>query len=236
MQIGKELYEAFFKSYTSKQWDKDPKKLPSSIFNRLPLRFNYNEDYFHSSRFQGIPLNGYTALFDNLINNKLINYELGKSFNIDDDIKVKYLVIYTGPIDKLLNYKIGRLDWRSLKFKKEIKNVEDFQGTSLINYPEKKFKFTRIYEPKHLHPERKYELNKTLIIKEFPNFNNDEPYYPINDNLNRKLHRKYKMLVTKIKKYNIITGGRLGDYSYYDMDMTISAALKKFNNIEKSLK
>ena len=233
-QIGKELYEAFIKNYTTKQWGKNPKELPSSIFNRLPLRFNYNEDYFNSSKYQGIPLEGYTKLFKNLTSNRKIELLYNTKFKINSEIDVKKLIIYTGPLDKLFNYKFGQLDWRSLNFKKEIINTNDFQGTSIINYPELKYKFTRIYEPKHLHSERILDHKKTLIIKEFPTLDNSRPYYPINDNINRIIHRKYKNFANSQKNLNIIFGGRLGDYAYYDMDMTISAALKKFEFIKKN--
>lgn len=233
-QIGKKLYLAFIKSYTEKQWNTNPKNLPASIFNRLPLRFNYNEDYFNHCRWQGIPENGYTTIFNNLLYNKKIelinfNYSLKNNFN------VKYLTIYTGPLDKLFNYQIGKLKWRSLLFQKKSIDFKDFQGTSVINYPEKKFKFTRIHEPKHLHPERnQINVNKTLIIYEFPKTNSNEPYYPVNDQKNRILHKKYKNMAFKIK--NFMWGGRLADYAYYDMDMTISAALKKFDAILKNFK
>ena len=233
-QIGKDLYEAFIKNYTTKQWGKDPKYLPSSIFNRLPLRFNYNEDYFNSSKYQGIPLDGYTKLFRNLTTNKNIELIYNTKFQLDSNIEVKKLTIFTGPLDKLFNYKFGKLEWRSLNFKKETLDTDDFQGTSLINYPELKYKFTRIYEPRHLHTERVIKKNQTIIIKEFPTLDNSRPYYPINDSKNRNLHRKYKNFINSHKNLRIIIGGRLGDYAYYDMDMTISAALKKFQFIKKN--
>ena len=143
--------------------------------------------------------------------------------------------IYTGPLDSLFNFKFGRLEWRSLKFKKEILNIEDFQGNSVMNYPDLKNKFTRIHEPKHLHPERKiFKSKKTLLIKEYSIKDDKNPYYPINNEKNRNIHRKYKSEADKIKNFSY--GGRLADYAYYDMDMTISAALKKFDQIKKRLK
>jgi len=231
MQIGKKLYEAFIKNYTIKQWGKNPDKLPSSIFNRLPLRFNYNEAYYKNSIAEGIPLNGYTDIFKKLTSNPLINIMFNKSYELNQKHNVKYLTIYTGPLDKLLNFKFGKLEWRSVRFKKKILNVKDYQGTSVINYPELKYKHTRIHEPKHLHPEKE-SRNKTLIIKEYPNLNSNEPYYPVNDEKNRSIHSLYKNFLKKNNK-KIIVGGRLADYSYYDMDMTIAAALKKFNEIKK---
>jgi UDP-galactopyranose mutase len=231
-QIGDKLYDAFIKNYTLKQWGKHPKDLPSFIFNRLPLRFDYREDYYKNSLVEGIPLDGYTKIFERLVDNRNIEIVFNTNYEFENDHNVKYLTIYTGPLDKLLKNKFGKLEWRSLKFKKELINQEDFQGTSVINHPELKYKFTRIHEPKHLHPERIYG-NKTLIIKEFSNSNNDEPFYPINNNKNKVIYNKYKnYLKSKDKKF--IFGGRLGDYAYYDMDMTISAALKKFQHIKKN--
>ena len=233
-QIGEDLYNAFIKDYTRKQWGKNPKNLPSNIFNRLPLRFNYNEDYFKNCTWQGIPLEGYTKVFENLIHNKRINFEPLNEYNILNATEPKYLTIYTGPLDKLFNYKYGKLAWRSLKFKKKIVKQSDYQGTSVINYPQMKYKFTRIHEPKHLHLERKNLNNSSLIIEEYPVNNDKEPYYPINDNKNRSTHRLYKREINKLQ--NFLIGGRLADYAYYDMDMTISAALIKFDYIFKNFK
>ena len=144
------------------------------------------------------------------------------------------MTIYTGALDKLLNYRFGKLDWRSLNFKKKILNLKDFQGTSVINFPDLNKKYTRIHEPKHLHPERNvFKKEKTLIIEEYPSNNINEPYYPINDEKNRNLHKKYKEYLSN--KKNFTFGGRLADYAYYDMDMTISAALKKFEKIKREI-
>ena len=233
-QIGLKLYNSFIKNYTKKQWNKLPKELPASIFNRLPLRFNYREDYFNNCSWQGIPSCGYTEIFNRLLFSKKISLELEKKYEINNNYEVKYLTIYTGPLDSLFNYKFGKLEWRSLSFSKSIVNINDYQGTSVINYPELKYKFTRIHEPKHLHYERNYAKDKTLIIKEYPSNNNNEPYYPINSPENRLLHRQYKKITDKLYKFTY--GGRLADYAYYDMDMTISAALQKFKKIQKVIK
>jgi|TARA_B100000929_G_scaffold290367_1_gene283719 UDP-galactopyranose mutase len=234
-QIGNELYSAFIKNYTRKQWNRNPKNLPASIFSRLPIRFNYNEDYYNQTQWQGIPLNGYTQIFKNILDNKLIKVLLNKKYDLKNPIQVKYLTIYTGPLDRLFNFRYGKLEWRSLKFRKQIISSSDFQGSSVINYPDLKNKFIRIHEPKHLHPERQvFKSNRTLIMKEFPVTNNEEPYYPINDSKNRDIQKKYKRYAKSIKNFTF--GGRLADYAYYDMDMTISAAMKKFNFIKKILK
>ena len=232
-QIGKKLYEAFIKNYTTKQWGKDPKKLPSTIFNRLPLRFNYNEDYQKNTRWQGIPENGYTKFVSNLLNNKKIKIKLNSNFSLSDKkFDVKYFTIYTGPLDKIFNYKHGKLEWRSLRFEKKILNTTDYQGNSVINYPELRYKFTRIHEPKHLHLERNYfNLKKTIIIKEYPVLNSNEPYYPVNDIKNKQIQRMYVNSGNKLKK--LLFGGRLADYAYYDMDMTILASLNMFKKIKR---
>jgi UDP-galactopyranose mutase len=235
MQIGSKLYEAFVKNYTIKQWGKNPKLLPSSIFNRLPLRFNYNEDYYKNSICQGIPEDGYTSIFNRLIESNKIKIEFNSTFSLKRNYKVKYLTIYTGALDKLFDYKFGHLEWRSLNFVKKIYNFKDYQGTSVINFPELKFKYTRKHEPKHLHPERNYTNKKTLVIEEYPTINNLEPYYPVNDYKNKIIHKKYKNLLKLNEQLNIISGGRLADYAYYDMDMAISAALTKFDHIKKNL-
>jgi len=231
-QIGEKLYKAFVKNYTIKQWNQNPRKLPASIFNRLPIRFNYNEDYFNRCNWQGMPIDGYTEIFRRILSNKRIKFVKNNFYKLNDDYDVKYLTIFTGPLDKLFNNKFGELKWRSLKFIKEIKNIGDYQGTSVVNYPELNYKYTRIHEPRHLHKERNYKNNKTLIMKEYPILNSTEPYYPVNDNENRDLHRKYIKMAEKIPKFEF--GGRLSDYAYYDMDMTMSAALKKFDKILKN--
>ena len=235
--VGRDLYEAFIKNYTSKQWGKKPIDLPSSIINRIPVRFSYNEDYFNNCEIQGIPVDGYKKLFENLLSNKKIKIILNTDYLKikENKFKPKYYTIYSGPLDRLYNYKYGKLEWRSLLFKKKIVKKNDFQGTSVINFSDIEKKYTRIHEPKHLHPERKkiFNANKTLIIYEFPTQDNSNPYYPINTLENRKLHRKYKFLAEKQK--NFLIGGRLADYAYYDMDMTISAALKLFDRISKKI-
>jgi len=233
-QIGLSLYSAFIKNYTKKHWNKNPKYLPSTIFDRLPLRFNYREDYFNNCKHQGIPDKGYTDIFNKLLGNKKIKVVLNKEYKLGENkIVPKYTTIYTGALDKLFDFEIGKLEWRSLKFKKRILNLNDFQGTSVINYPETKFKYSRVHEPKHLHIDRDYPKNKTLVIEEYPCKNDNEPYYPINSQKNRILHRKYKSKADSIHKFEY--GGRLADYAYYDMDMTISAALKKFKKIQKKI-
>jgi len=226
--IGKELYDAFIKGYTQKQWERDPKELPASIIKRLPVRKNYNESYFFDT-WQGIPNNDYTDIFTKMLNHKNITVQLNTDFfdvrnEISDDAKI----VYTGPIDKYFDYCFGRLEWRSLRFEQEVENVDDYQGTSVMNYAEAEIPFTRIHEPKHLHIDREvFTLPKTLLLKEYSLKNNDDPYYPISDEANKAILAKYQDKAAKYK--NLIIGGRLGDYKYYDMHQTIQKALDTYS-------
>ncbi len=231
--IGRPLYEAFIKGYTKKQWQQDPQKLPESILNRLPFRKNYNESYYYSP-WQGIPTDGYTSIFNKILNNQNIDLKLNTDFfDIIDQINPQTLVIYSGPIDKYFSFKYGKLDYRTLRFENEIKPYEDYQGTSVMNYAEESVSYTRIHEPRHLHPERNsvYPTDKTLIIKEYSLTDNGmDPYYPINDQKNLELVLKYREEASKIK--NLIIAGRLGEYKYYDMHQTIGKALDFFDVIK----
>ncbi len=230
--IGFELYDAFIKGYTQKQWQTDPKNLPSSIIKRLPVRSNYNESYFFDT-WQGIPLEGYTSIFKKMLDNKKIKVLLNTNYyDIVKEISENATIIYSGAIDQYFNYKYGKLDWLSLKFEHEVKNVVDFQGTSVMNYANIDIPYTRIHEYKHLHPEREtYLINKTLIVREYSCKNTKDPIYPINNSQNNKAYYLYKEESRKLKK--VIFGGRLGDYKYYDMDKTIEKALLTYKNYIK---
>jgi len=230
-QIGRPLYEAFFKGYTKKQWQKDPQELPANTFDRLPFRTNYDESYYFS-RWQGIPLDGYAAIFDMLLSNSRIDIELDIDFfDIKDKINADTFVIYSGPIDRFFDYKYGRLEWRTLRFESEIKDVEDFQGTSVMNYAEESIPYTRIHEPRHLHPERDYTSSRTLIIREFSqNDTGQNPFFPINDRTSQELMIKYRREASR--QQNLIISGRLGEYKYLDMHQTIAAALDAYQKIK----
>jgi UDP-galactopyranose mutase len=222
--IGRSLYEAFIKGYTIKQWQKDPKELPPDIIARLPVRYNYREDYFLDARWQGIPLEGYTKLFERLLESPNIHVELNCDyFQHRNDFRINNLTIYTGPIDRYFDYAFGRLEWRTVMFEKKIVDVEDYQGTSVMNYSDLDVKYTRIHEFKHLHPERKYSNLKSVIFYETTGYDPENPFYPINTERNKKLLQKYKELAHHER--GVIIGGRLGDYAYYDMDKAILAAL-----------
>ena len=220
--IGQELYEAFIKGYTEKQWNKDARDLPASIINRLPVRSNYTEDYFHNCRFQGIPKEGYTKIFENLLDHPNIELKLEEDYFERDNEEVE-LTIYTGPIDRYFDFEYEKLEWRSVRFEEKVENYNDFQGTSVMNYADREIPWTRIHEPKHLHPERDYQKDKTLTIYEYSLENEEDPYYPVNSKENQERYQKYKEKAEKEDK--VIFGGRLGTYSYYDMDQVIGQAL-----------
>jgi len=226
--IGKDLYEAFIKNYTIKQWQTNPTELPAEIITRLPVRFNYNTNYF-DDLYQGIPLDGYTKWIEKMLSKStvLLNTDF---FDLKSQINPNQIVIYTGPIDKYFSYTHGELTWRTLDFDLEVVLVEDFQGTSVMNYSDLDVNFTRIHEFKHLHPERKYQKEKTLIMREFSRFasKKDEPYYPVNSAADREKLVKYREMI-KLEK-NTFFGGRLGSYQYLDMHMAIASALGMYEN------
>ena len=229
-QIGRPLYEAFIKGYTVKQWKKDPRELPADIINRLPVRFDYCEDYFVNSRWQGIPTDGYTKIFERLHASPNITVELNCDyFEMRDELKPKKKLIYSGHIDRLFDYQFGALEWRSVRFEREVHPVQDFQGTSVLNYADLDVPFTRIHEPRHLHPERTYSDEKTLIFYEYPNDDSTEFFYPITSPRNMELNSKYAELAAQDK--GLLLGGRLGKYRYYDMDQTILSALNCFDQL-----
>jgi UDP-galactopyranose mutase len=226
--IGRPLYEAFIKGYTKKQWQKDPKLLPASIINRLPVRKNYNENYFFD-QWQGIPSGGYSEIFKKMLNNQNVDLLLSRDFfEIKGQIPESCLVVYSGPIDRFFDYKFGKLEWRTLAFEREVINVEDYQGTSVMNYPESSIPYIRIHEPRHLHIDRDYTRQKTLIFKEYSRLDTrgHNPYYPVNTQENQKMLDRY--MSERLKSRNVIFGGRLGDYAYYDMDTVIALALNAY--------
>jgi UDP-galactopyranose mutase len=227
--IGRPLYEAFIKGYTIKQWEKDPKELSASIINRLPIRFDYCEDYFQNCRWQGIPIGGYTKIFERLLSSPNIEIELNCDYmEHKNEFEVKEKVIFTGRLDQFFNFRYGVLDWRSVDFRREVIDYEDFQGTSVMNYAELSVPYTRIHEPKHLHPERDYQVSKTVIFYETSRMSEiNNSYYPVSNDRNRDLSARYIEEAKKNEK--VIFGGRLGEYAYYDMDKTVLSALKCYN-------
>lgn len=225
--VGTDVYEKLVKGYTEKQWGRDCKDLPTSIIKRLPVRFTYNNNYFND-RYQGIPIGGYTAIFKKLLSG--CDIELNTDFlaNKEKLTRSAKKIVYTGTIDSYFNYCFGELEYRSLKFEHEILNCENYQGVAVVNYTDRETPYTRIIEHKH------FEFGtqpKTVITKEYPlEWNKDiEPYYPINDEKNQNRYEEYKKLAQK--ENNVIFGGRLGEYKYYDMQDTIMSALSLVKNI-----
>jgi UDP-galactopyranose mutase len=225
--LGRELYEAFFKHYTLKQWQADPRHLPPTIFNRLPFRTSYDDNYFFD-RWQGIPEKGYTHLFERLLANRKIRVLLNTDFfSIRHLLKKDACLVYSGAIDRFFDYKHGRLTWRTLRFEQEIIDKEDYQGNAVINFPEAEIPYTRIHEPRHLHPEKDYPKDKTIIFREYSLADRGEnPYYPIASQENQRLLALYRQEAARLK--NVFISGRLGDYKYYDMHQTIDRALEIF--------
>jgi UDP-galactopyranose mutase len=219
------LFDAFFRGYTSKQWGKPPESIDPGIIRRVPVRENYDINYFNDYN-QGIPLRGYNSLFKNLLDHPGITVECNRPYKLGDFHGVK--VFYSGPIDRLFDYRYGELPWRSLRFETERLNITDYQGTSVVNYPDIDVPYTRIHEFKHYHPEDKAVMAKTqtIIMREYPADwkKGDEPYYPISNEQSLALADKYKEEAAKIP--NLVIGGRLGEYKYFDMDQAIAAALK----------
>lgn len=222
--IGRELYNAFIKGYTKKQWGCSPKELPSDIITRLPIRYSYNDLYFNDL-YQGIPINGYAPMFNKLLEG--IHIKLEVDFFCDRGYweKACSCIVYTGPIDRFYNYKFGRLGWRSVDFEYTTYDIDDYQGNSVINYADEDIPYSRIHEPKHLHPERRFPDGRTVIVKEYPcKGSSESPFYPINSNDNKKCYKRYHDLASSEKR--VIFGGRLAEYKYYDMDQVIDSALK----------
>lgn len=227
--VGNELYKAFYKNYTFKQWQTESTKLPPEIASRLPVRYNYNNDYFNDT-FQGLPIGGYYELFQNMQQKIHGNFFVETEF--ENSWSEKYdLTIYTGPIDGYFDYEFGRLGWRTLDFSFETHKVADYQGTAVMNYSDLNVEFTRIHEFKHLHPEREFNPALTVIAKEFSRFanSNDEPYYPINTVEDRNILAAYRAAADKLERVHF--GGRLGTYKYLDMHMAIASALSDYQNI-----
>lgn len=218
--VGRTVYTKLVKGYTEKQWGRSCTELPSFIIRRLPVRFTYDNNYFND-RYQGIPVEGYTKMTERLL--EQADVKLGVNFLEDKDhwSSMADTIVYTGPIDEFFDYSLGKLEYRSLKFETEVLPMEDFQGNAVVNYTDRETPYTRIIEHKHFvfgtQP-------KTVITREYPTEWQEgmEPYYPVKDEKNNSLYEQYQALA---EGTGIYFGGRLGQYKYYDMDDTISAAL-----------
>jgi UDP-galactopyranose mutase len=218
--VGEDLYKAFFEGYTLKQWGISPKELPASILQRLPIRFNYDDNYFNH-KYQGIPKNGYTPIVKSLLDNLNIEIILNSTFKSEDSLNYDH-VFYTGSIDSYFDYKFGNLGYRTLDFIKEYHDG-DYQGCAVMNYGDMETPYTRISEHKHFSPWNKHE--KTIIYKEYSRecSRNDIPYYPIRLVNEKSLLKKYIEEAMTLKNVSFL--GRLGTYRYLDMDKTIEEAL-----------
>lgn len=219
--VGKDLYQAFFKGYTAKQWGVEPTRLPASILKRLPVRFNYDDNYF-AHPFQGMPKDGYTAIVNNILNHENITVQLNTPFN--DNMKQQFdHIFWSAPLDLWFKHQFGRLGYRTLDFE-EIRSEGDYQGTAVVNYCEQSVPYTRISEHKHFAPWEQHE--QTICFKEFSRLcdANDTPYYPIRLNEDQAMLAQYTQAAQREKNVSFV--GRLGTYRYLDMDVTIADALK----------
>ncbi|PFG20360.1 UDP-galactopyranose mutase [Serinibacter salmoneus] len=233
--IGRPLYEAFIRHYTAKQWQTDPRELSASIISRLPVRYTYDNRYFNDTH-EGLPVDGYTAWLERMADHPNIEVRLDTDFfdatqPINKGAVVGQVpVVYTGPVDRYFDYAEGELSWRTLDFEQEVLDVADFQGTSVMNYPDEDVPFTRIHEFRHFHPERDYPSDATVIMREYSRFarREDEPYYPVNTAADRAGLLKYRELTEG--EPHVHFGGRLGTYQYLDMHMAIGSALSAVDN------
>jgi len=227
--VGRDIYEKLIKEYTEKQWGRDCKELPSFIIKRLPVRFTYNNNYFND-RYQGIPIGGYNVIIEKMLEGCDVELNVDYLKNKDKYMDVTDKILYTGMIDEYFDYKLGNLEYRTLKFETEIlEGVSNYQGNAVVNYTSYNEEYTRIIEHKHF---EFGEQKDTIITKEYScDWNvGDEAYYPVNDDENTKLFLQYQELAKKEK--NVIFGGRLGNYKYYDMDKVIRAALDLVEEVE----
>lgn len=225
--VGKDVYEKLIKGYTEKQWGRDCKELPSFIIKRLPLRFVYDNNYFND-RYQGIPIGGYTPIVEKMLEGVEVRtgvdfFELRKE---EPDLAEK--IIFTGMIDEYFDYCLGALEYRSVRFETEVLDCENYQGNAVVNYTDREVPYTRVIEHKHFEFGKQ---EKTVISREYSSewSVGMEPYYPVNDEKNNRLFEEYRKLAEK--EGNVIFGGRLGDYKYYDMDKVIGAALSRLEQL-----
>lgn len=226
--VGRDIFEKLVKGYTEKQWGRDCKDLPAFIIKRLPVRLTFDNNYFNAL-YQGIPIGGYTKLVENILDG--IEVRLGTDYleNKEELDSIAEKVVYTGPIDAYFNYSLGTLQYRSVRFENELLDKPNYQGNAAVNYTDRETPWTRIIEHKWFEfgkDEEGNDLPKTVISREYSSEwkKGDEPYYPVNDEKNGELYKKYKELADQEDK--VIFGGRLGEYKYYDMDQVIDAALR----------
>ena len=231
--VGRDVYEKLVKGYTEKQWGRECVDLPAFIIKRLPVRFTFDNNYFNAL-YQGIPIGGYTKLVSKILEGievRLNTDYLKEKSELD---KLADKIVYTGPIDAYFDYKLGHLEYRSVRFENELLNIPNFQGNAAVNYTDKETPWTRIIEHKWFEfgkDENGNDLPKTIISREYSSEwkPGDEPYYPVNDEKNSDLYEEYRKL--SVSEPKVIFGGRLGEYKYYDMDKTIESVLKVTENL-----
>lgn len=226
--VGRDIYERLVKGYTEKQWGRECAELPAFIIKRLPVRLSYDNNYFNAL-YQGIPMGGYTKMVSSILNG--IDVKLGVDFleQKEQYRSIAKKIVYTGPIDRYFDYKLGTLEYRSIRFENELIDIPSFQGNAAVNYTDKETPWTRIIEHKWFQfgkDENGNDIPKTVISREYSSEwkLGDEPYYPVNDSKNSALYSAYRKLADA--ESSVIFGGRLGEYKYYDMDQVIMAALE----------
>lgn len=233
--VGEEIYKKFLYGYTKKQWHKEPKELPTSIIQRLPIRLTYDENYF-TTKYQGIPKHGYTNFSKKLLDGIDVDINVNFLENRDKFTKMCKMIVYSGPIDEFYNFEFGKLDYNTLRFTKE-EYVGDFQGNAVINHADESVPYIRSIEHKHFYKHgestKHYKMQniqqKTIVTYDYPikYEENPDPYYPIRDERNSKIYQQYN----SIKTNDVIFGGRLGEYKYLDLDATMASAISKLNKI-----
>lgn len=220
---GRDIYEKLIKGYTEKQWGRKCTELPAFIIKRLPFRFVYDNNYFND-RYQGIPVGGYTAIVEKMLEGTEVRTGIDFFEFRKENPEIAEKIIFTGMIDEYFGYQLGALEYRSVRFETEVLDCENYQGNAVVNYTEREVPYTRIIEHKHFEFGKQ---EKTVISREYSSewSVGMEPYYPVNDEKNNALFVEYKKLAEK--EENVIFGGRLGDYKYYDMDKVVAAALDR---------
>lgn len=220
--VGTDIYEKLVKGYTEKQWGRDCRNLPAFIIRRLPVRFTFDNNYF-DAKYQGIPVGGYTRMVEKMLSGAQVRLNTDYLENKAELDALAKKVVYTGPIDAYFGFRLGALAYRSVRFETEMLDTDNFQGNAVVNYTDRETPFTRIIEHKWFDPAGQ---EKTVISREFSSEwkPGDEPYYPVNDEKNAALYEAYRALAEQEK--NVIFGGRLGQYRYYDMDQVIAEALR----------
>lgn len=220
--VGRDIYETLIKGYTEKQWGRSCSQLPPFIIRRLPVRFTFDNNYF-SDKYQGVPIGGYTKLIEKMLERVQVELSIDFLENKEEFVSTTKHMIYTGPIDEYFNYQYGKLSYRSLEFKHQILETENYQGNAVVNYTDSSVPYTRILEHKHF---EQSQSSKTIITQEYPVewTSGKERYYPVNDERNMSIYKKYRKLA--IQETGIVFGGRLAEYKYYDMHQVIASALR----------